>query len=49
MSKLLTLTALLAVLVWVVYRFPWLWELGIGGLIGGIYLIFFRQPDRPLD
>ena len=35
---------LLAMLAGLVWRFPFVWELAIAGLLGGAYWIFFRPP-----
>jgi hypothetical protein len=44
--KLLLFLVLLAALAGLVYLAPYLWELAIAGLIGGIYRIFFHQPGN---
>lgn len=36
------MTILLAALAGVVMLFPFLWELAVAGMLGGIYWIFFR-------
>ena len=43
--KLASFIGLLAVLILLVSRFPYLWELGLAGILGGIYWIFFRRPE----
>ncbi len=36
---------LLVALGYMVYWAPFLWELAIAGAIGGVWVIFFRQPQ----
>jgi len=45
--KLAAFLLLLLCLAGVVWRFPFLWELGIAGLIGGLWWLFFRDPGVP--
>jgi hypothetical protein len=46
-SKLIVFVILLAALAELVWRFPFLWELAVAGVIGGVYWIFFRTPSAP--
>jgi hypothetical protein len=46
--RVLVFLLLLAVLAGVVRQFPFLWELALAGLFGGVWWCFFRSPpDRP--
>jgi hypothetical protein len=42
--RLIAFSALLASLAGLVWQFPFLWELALAALIGGVYWIFFRVP-----
>ena len=49
--RVLAFLLLLAALAGLVWLAPFLWELAVAGVIGGVWWIFFRQPpdggDRP--
>ena len=45
--KSLAYLLLLAGLFALVWAFPFLWEIGIAGMLGGAYWIFFREPPAP--
>lgn len=47
--KVLAYLLLLAALAALVWHFPFLWEVGVLGAIGGVYFIFFRTPQGPGD
>jgi hypothetical protein len=45
--KLFAFSALLVVLVGLVWQIPILWELACVAFLGGVYWIFFRTPSDP--